>query len=56
MHLKIGNERVFAYTGAQPHQQAFQSVVFVHGTGMDHTEWLLPAPFFDNHEKTHINI
>ena len=50
MHLKIGNELVFAYTGARPHQKAFQSVVFVHGTGMDHTVWLLPARFFAHHE------
>ena len=50
MNLKIGNERIFAYTGARRHQKAFQSVVFVHGTGMDHTVWLLPARFFAHHQ------
>ena len=50
MYLKIGNEQLFAYTGARPHQGPFQSVVFVHGTGMDHTVWLLPARFFSHHD------
>ena len=50
MNLKIGNERIFAYTGTRRHQKALQSVVFVHGTGMDHTVWLLPARFFAHHQ------
>ena len=43
MYLSANDKKIFAYTGAQPHQEGLESVVFVHGTGMDHTVWLLPA-------------
>ena len=50
MHFNIGEKHIFSYTGSRQHQESFKSVVFVHGTGMDHTVWLLPARFFAHHQ------
>ncbi|MBO68217.1 MAG: alpha/beta hydrolase [Acidiferrobacteraceae bacterium] len=49
MYLEANNKKIFAYTGARPHEIGLQSVVFIHGTGMDHTVWLLPSRFFAHH-------
>jgi pimeloyl-ACP methyl ester carboxylesterase len=50
MYLKIGKNQIFAYTGSRPLKSYLPSIIFVHGTGMDHTVWLLPARFFAHHE------
>ena len=50
MYINANNKKIFAYTGARDHQSEQQSVVFVHGTGMDHTVWVLPARFFARHQ------
>ena len=50
MYLHANNKKIFAYTGARPHHEDLESVVFVHGTGMDHTVWLLPARYFSHHQ------
>lgn len=49
MYLRANDKKIFAYTGARSHQEGLESVVFVHGTGMDHTVWLLPARYFSHH-------
>jgi len=50
MYILANNKKIFAYTGARYHQKNLDSVVFVHGTGMDHTVWVLPARFFARHK------
>lgn len=50
MYIGANDKKIFAYTGARPHQAGLESVVFVHGTGMDHTVWVLPARFFARHQ------
>ena len=50
MYLHANDRKIFAYTGARSHQEGLESVVFVHGTGMDHTVWLLPARYFSHHQ------
>ena len=50
MYLRANDKEIFAYTGARSHQEGLESVVFVHGTGMDHTVWLLPARYFSHHQ------
>ena len=49
MYLQTKKKQTYAYTGARPHQKGLESVVFVHGTGMDHTVWVLPARYFARH-------
>ena len=50
MYINANEKKIFAYTGARDHQSEQESVVFVHGTGMDHTVWVLPARFFARHQ------
>ena len=50
MYINANKKNIFAYTGAREHQSEQESVVFVHGTGMDHTVWVLPARFFARHQ------
>ena len=50
MYINANKKNIFAYTGARDHQSEQESVVFVHGTGMDHTVWVLPARFFARHQ------
>ena len=49
MYLKTNTKQTYAYTGAREHRKGLESVVFVHGTGMDHTVWVLPARYFARH-------
>ncbi len=49
MELNTPDATLFAYTGARAHQEGQQAVVFVHGTGMDHTVWVLPSRYFARH-------
>ena len=36
----------FASTGTGVHKQGNKSVVFIHGAGMDHSVWVMPARYF----------
>jgi len=49
MELNTPQGTLFAYTGARNHQDGQQAVVFIHGTGMDHTVWVLPSRYFARH-------
>jgi pimeloyl-ACP methyl ester carboxylesterase len=49
VYLKTNTKQTYAYTGAREHRKGLESVVFVHGTGMDHTVWVLPARYFARH-------
>ena len=49
MELNTPDATLFAYTGARAHQEGQQAVVFIHGTGMDHTVWVLPSRYFARH-------
>ena len=49
MELSTSQGTLFAYTGARGHKDGQQAVVFIHGTGMDHTVWVLPSRYFARH-------
>tara|TARA_B100000959_G_C14939585_1_gene607193 strand:- start:389 stop:1177 length:789 start_codon:yes stop_codon:yes gene_type:complete len=49
MELKTPRGKLFGYTGARAHESARDAVVFIHGTGMDHTVWVLPSRYFARH-------
>ena len=49
MELETPSGNLFGYTGARAHQSGQDAVVFVHGTGMDHTVWVLPSRYFAHH-------
>ncbi len=49
MYLEVNGQRVFAATGGRPFDPARPCVVFLHGAGMDHSIWVLPARWFARH-------
>src|SRR5262245_27082984 len=49
MELSVDGRMVYAATGGRPFDPAKPAVLFVHGAGMDHTVWQLPARWFAWH-------
>ena len=47
LELPIDNRSVYAAVGHGGFDPSADSVVFLHGVGSDHTEWVLPTRFFD---------
>jgi pimeloyl-ACP methyl ester carboxylesterase len=49
MELKVDGRKIYAATGGRPFDPAKPAVIFVHGAGVDHTTWQLPARWFAWH-------
>jgi pimeloyl-ACP methyl ester carboxylesterase len=49
VELKVDGRKVYAATGGRAFDPAKPAVLFVHGAGMDHTVWQLPARWFAWH-------
>ena len=49
MYLDVNAERVFVATGTSGHQPDAPGIVFIHGAGMDHSIWVMPARYFARH-------
>jgi pimeloyl-ACP methyl ester carboxylesterase len=49
MQLSVDGRTVYAATGGRTFDVAKPAVLFVHGAGMDHTVWQLPARWFAWH-------
>lgn len=52
MLVRVNAADVFAATGGRPFDPALPAVVFIHGAGLDHTVWSLPARYFAHHGRT----
>lgn len=46
MRFQVDGSAVFASTGTGRHRAGNPAVVFVHGAGMDHSVWVMPARHF----------
>lgn len=46
MHFDVNGKRVFAATGGKSFDKSRPTVVFLHGSGFDHTFWALHSEFF----------
>ena len=46
MYVDVNGKRVFATTGGKPFDRRKPTIVFLHGSGFDHTVWTLPSRFF----------
>lgn len=46
MHFEVNGKKVFAATGGKPFDRRKPVVLFLHGSGFDHTTWNLQARFF----------
>jgi len=51
MHFEINGERVYAATGSRALDSEKPTVMFVHGTGQDHSIWVLPSRYFARHDR-----
>jgi len=46
MRIEYNDHEVYVYTGGEDHKPAQESVVFIHGAGMNHTVWTLLARYW----------
>ena len=46
MRIQVNQQTVFVGTGSGQHTSRKRTVVFLHGAGMDHSVWLMPARYF----------
>jgi len=51
MQLKINGHEVFVANGNRDLDQEKPTVLFLHGTGQDHTIWVLPTRYFSRHDR-----
>ena len=49
MKFIVNNEEVFAATGGRPFDKKKPLVIFLHGSGLDHTVWMLQTRYFAFH-------
>ena len=49
MFIEIDGEEFYAYTAAHQIDADLETIVFVHGTAMDHTVWALQSRYFAYH-------
>ena len=51
MKLEIDGHEVYVATGNKKPDPEKETVIFVHGTGQDHTIWVLPTRYFARHDR-----
>jgi pimeloyl-ACP methyl ester carboxylesterase len=51
VQLQVNNHEVYVATGNRLPDPARETVAFIHGTGQDHTIWVLPTRYFARHGK-----
>ena len=49
MELTVDGRKVYAATGGRPFDASKPAMIFIHGAGMDHSNWQLPARSFAWH-------
>lgn len=49
MYIDVNGEKTFYSTGSGTHNSSAPAVIFIHGSGMDHTVWVMPARHFARH-------
>ncbi len=52
MDLTVAGQHVHAGTGGRAFDPDLPLIVFLHGAGMDHTVWALPARYFAHHDHS----
>jgi len=56
MKVSIDDQPVYIATGNREPDPQKPSVVFIHGTGQDHTIWVLPTRYFARHQRNVLAI
>jgi len=49
MHVDVGGDMVYVYSGSRPVVPGHRTLLFVHGAGMDHTVWIQQSRYFAHH-------
>lgn len=56
MKLTVNGESVYCYTNSRDIAPERPTVVFIHGSGMDHTVWTLASRHFARHGNNVVNV
>ncbi|MCP4045816.1 MAG: alpha/beta fold hydrolase, partial [Gammaproteobacteria bacterium] len=56
MEVIVDTQPVYIATGHKGFDPELPSVVFIHGTGQDHTIWVLPTRYFARHQRNVLAI
>ena len=56
MYITVDGNRVFYSNGNGETNPGQPSVVFLHGAGMDHSVWVLPARYFARHKFNVVSL
>ena len=56
MKVTVNGHSTYCYTNRKPISANKESVVFIHGAGLDHTVWTLPARHFARHGRNVIAV
>jgi len=56
MKMIVDAQPVYVATGQKKFDPELPSVVFIHGTGQDHTIWVLPTRYFARHQRNVLAI
>ena len=56
MKITLNNQDVYCYTNSRDIDSDKPSIVFIHGSGMDHTVWTLAARHFARHGNNVIAV
>ena len=51
MQLKINSQEVYVATGNRKPDPTKETILFIHGTGQDHSIWVLPTRYFARHDR-----
>ena len=52
MDLSVEGVRIHVGTGGRSFDPDIPAIVFIHGSGLDHTVWALPARYFAHHDAS----
>jgi pimeloyl-ACP methyl ester carboxylesterase len=56
MEITLDDHQAYAYTAGGAIDPGRDTVVFVHGAGLDHTVWTLPARYFARHDRNVVAV
>ena len=51
MKITVNGHEVYVATGNRDFDPNKATVLFIHGTGQDHTIWVLPTRYFARHDR-----
>lgn len=56
MRLEVNGHAAYVATGGRRPDRARETVLFVHGSGQDHSIWALPTRYFARHQRCALSV